>query len=104
MEAIQRAIASGHWALTSHARMQAGKRYVESRALVQALVDGEILEAYPEDPRGPSALLLGYAGDGRPLHTVCALDPSGTLLVITVYEPEPPRWLDYRTRGPRGEE
>jgi hypothetical protein len=30
------------------------------------------------------------------------LDPSGTLLVITVYEPEPPNWLDERTRNPAG--
>jgi hypothetical protein len=27
--------------------------------------------------------------------------PSGTLLVITVYEPAPPKWVDARTRGCR---
>jgi len=70
---------------------------------MEILANGEILEDYPDDPRGPSALVLGHSNVGRPLHAVCAFDPSGTLLVITVYEPERPRWRDERTRNP-GEE
>ncbi|HEY8692656.1 MAG TPA: DUF4258 domain-containing protein, partial [Chloroflexota bacterium] len=84
------------------ARERAGKRRIGDEELVGILADGEILEDYPEDPRGPSALVLGHASAKRPLHVVCAFDPSGTLLVITVYEPEPPNWLDERTRNPAG--
>lgn len=100
---IRTAMLADLWALTSHARERVGKRRIGDEELVTVLAEGEILEDYPDDPRGPSALVLGHATDGRTLHAVCALDPSGTLLVITVYEPELPKWLDERTRNPREE-
>ncbi|MGH2457771.1 MAG: DUF4258 domain-containing protein [Chloroflexota bacterium] len=100
LAAIRNAVATNCWALTRHARERAGKRRILDEALVRALVEGEILEDYPADPRGPSALVLGHTDDGRSVHAVCAFDPTGTLLVITVYVPEPPHWLDERTRVP----
>ena len=103
MPAIRQAVAASRWALTQHARERAGKRRIGDESLIDALAGREILEDYPTDPRGPSALILGYTDDGRPVHAVCAFDPSGTLLVITAYVPEPPWWLDERTRGPKGE-
>jgi hypothetical protein len=83
--------------MTQHARERAGKRFVDGEALVEALVRGEILEDYGNDPRGPSALILGCAA-GRPLHAVCALGADGILLIVTVYEPALPAWVDERTR------
>jgi len=47
--------------------------------LAQCLAVSEIIEDYPTDPRGPSALVLGRAGAGRALHAVCAFDPSGAM-------------------------
>jgi uncharacterized protein DUF4258 len=44
-----------------------------SAADVRHVVDmGEVIEDYPEDPRGHSCLLLGEETDHRPLHVVCA--------------------------------
>ncbi|MHB8621159.1 MAG: DUF4258 domain-containing protein [Chloroflexota bacterium] len=100
---IQEAVRRDRWALTTHARERAGKRLVGDEDLVHIIANGEIVEHYPDDPRGPSALVLGHTSDARPLHAVCAFDWSGTLLVITVYEPTPPKWLDQRTRSPREE-
>ena len=101
IEDIRNAVKAERWALTQHARKRAGQRCISDQSLVDALARGEILEDYPEDPRGPSALVLAYTRDGRPIHAVCAFDPGGTLLVITVYEPTPPKWADERTRGSR---
>jgi len=42
--------------------------------------------------------LLGYSRQGYPLHVVCGQTPSGTLRLITVYIPSPPKWVDERTR------
>ena len=98
--AIHQAVAADRWALTRHARLRMGRRRIGDEQLVHALAAGELVEEYPADRRGPSALVLGHAADGRSLHAVCAFDPSGTLLVITAYVPEPPHWLDERTRGP----
>lgn len=103
IDTIRRAHRAGTWAMTHHARVQAGRRKIHDEELVAALALGEILESYPDDPRGPSALVLGHTQSVRPVHAVCAFDPSGTLIIITAYEPEPPRWTDERTRGERGE-
>ncbi|MGI9861522.1 DUF4258 domain-containing protein [Moorella naiadis] len=78
--------------------VKASKLALPASVKPAVLAHGEILEDYPNDPRGPSALVLGYAENGRPLHAVCAFDPSGILLIITVYEPEPPKWENARTR------
>ena len=102
IEALRAAASAEQWAMSHHARIRAGKRHIGDVELVQALSAGEVLENYPDDPRGPSALVLGHTDDGRPIHAVCALDLCGTLLIVTVYEPEPPHWIDERTRGERG--
>ena len=102
-EAIRAAILAGRWAMTRHARERAGSRHIGDGAVALAVARGEVLEEYTDEPRGASALVLGYTGEGRPLHAVCAFDPSGTLLIVTVYEPGPPRWLDERTRRSAGE-
>jgi hypothetical protein len=64
-----------------------------------AIANGEIIEDYPKDPRGHSCLVLGYIEPSKPVHAVCGMDPSGTLIIITVYFPEPPKWISERTRG-----
>lgn len=66
-----------------------------------ALVNAEILEDYPDDPRGPSCLILGYGAIGYPIHVVCGRSPKGTLRLITVYIPTLPKWLDAGTRARR---
>jgi len=58
---------------------------------------GEVIEEYPGDPRGESALLLGL-GSGRPIHVVAAPKDS-YLAIITAYVPDPEAWdRDFRTR------
>ena len=69
----------------------------------EAIQQGELLEEYPDDPRGWSCLILGYAG-GKPVHVVIGRSRGrhrggGVLRVITVYVPKPPGWRDSRTRG-----
>ncbi len=71
----------------------------------QALLGGDILEQYPDDPRGESCLLLGFAG-GKPVHVAVGWASRRAarrkmLRVITVYVPQLPKWVDPRTRGGR---
>lgn len=59
----------------------------------------ELVEDYPEDPRGHSALVLGRGDGGRPIHVVCS-PKADYLAVITAYLPHPGRWAgDYMTRA-----
>ena len=57
----------------------------------------EIVENYPDDPRGESCLILCWL-DHTPLHVVCA-PYEDALVIISVYFPEIDKWMDnYRDR------
>ncbi len=64
------------------------------------LSNGEIIEAYPNDPRGKSCLVVGFVSPRIPVHVVCGKNRSGRLILITVYIPAMPKWLDPYTRNP----
>jgi len=64
-----------------------------------ALSSCEVLENYPDDPRGESGLVLGFTPDGRAVHIVCGRNHFGHLALITVYLPTMPQWRDPRTRN-----
>jgi len=65
----------------------------------ECLLSGEVVENYPHDRPVPSCLLYGRTGEGRPLHIVCApMTEDETLVIITVYEPDPSKWIDFRRR------
>lgn len=99
IQRIREKILSGDWVLSGHARIRAGQRCIRDFDLVISLANGEIIEDYPEDQRGHSCLVLGHTENGDPIHSVCAFDPSGTLIIVTAYFPEPPKWKDSKTRG-----
>jgi len=58
----------------------------------------EIIEDYPNDPRGHSYLLLGFTNNDKPIHFVCGLGTVEMLIVITLYIPDENLWVDYKKR------
>lgn len=64
----------------------------------ESIVNGFILESYPEDKRGHSCLVVGFTSEGKPLHVICGKN-SDTLIVITVYIPTPPKFKNPYERG-----
>jgi hypothetical protein len=75
-----------------------------SRSNVEAgLVDCEVIEDYPEAHRPlPDCLVLAMLDDRSPVHAVVAIDePNERIFLVTVYRPDPTRWLDERMRKPR---
>ena len=98
---IRALVRNGKYELSKHAEREREADRISIQELEMALVDCEIIEDYPEDPRGPSFLVLGFSEE-RPIHAVGALrtDPD-ELLLITVYDPSknPDRWAEnYRKR------
>jgi len=80
--------------LTVHAERERQADKITISELEAALCICEVIEDYPEDPRGHSCLGLGFA-DTRPVHAVCAIkDDPRELLLITVYDPSqrPEKW------------
>ena len=70
--------------------------------IYEAICAGEVIEEYPDDAPYPSVLVFGLTGVGRPLHVVCAYNgEEERTIVVTAYQPDPERWVDYRKRRPR---
>jgi hypothetical protein len=88
--------------LTGHAHKERQEEVIKTKEIREALMKCEILENYPDDPRGPSCLALGYSG-GRAFHVVCGRTKWDWLLIITVYIPRPPKWINERKRTKRGD-
>jgi len=106
LKEIQRLLRGGQYEVSFHAQRE---RLEEDLDLIQIeatiIEHGELLEEYPDDPRGESCLVLGFVGS-RPLHAVLgwATMKGATrrmLRLITVYTPTVPKWTDPRTRGDR---
>ena len=60
----------------------------------------EIIEDYPNDKYGPSCLILAFTSAGRPLHVQCSYPSRPLLKIVTLYEPDPSLWIDFRIRRP----
>jgi len=58
-----------------------------------------LIEDYPDDKYSPSALLLGFTAGGRPLHFQVSFAETDLTKIITIYEPDPNEWVDYRRRS-----
>ena len=95
---IQVAIRNGDYLFTIHAGRRMTERHISLREVVEALLSGgsEIIEDYPEDPRGPSCLVLGFTGSRQPIHVQCSYPPR--IAIITAYEPGSEEWIDLRVR------
>lgn len=79
-------------------QMNHPERMISTSEVRQVVLNGQIIEDYPEDVRGHSCLMLGYGVDHRPIHVVCA--PKSTYLaIITAYLPTKNKWnTDWKTR------
>jgi hypothetical protein len=79
-------------------QMTRPERMISTAEIRQIIDTGELIEDYPDDPRGHSCLLLGHGNERRPIHVVCA-PKAEYLAIITAYLPSPDAWGDdFRTR------
>ena len=88
---------------TFHAteEMNTEKVMISTAEVRQVIYRGRIIEDYPEDKRGHSALLLGWPETGRPIHVVCA-PREDFLAIVTAYVPSLDKWEnDFKTRRQR---
>ncbi|HEV2854587.1 MAG TPA: DUF4258 domain-containing protein [Thermoanaerobaculia bacterium] len=84
--------------VTQHAQEEMTEEDIALEDALEAIRSGTILENYPEHRRGSCCLVSGYTRQGRPLHVVCTTAQL-LLIVITVYEPKPPKWETPTRRG-----
>ncbi len=77
--------------VTTHAHQEMVEEGISIDDLIEVLLDGMLVENYPEHKRGPCALVCGRTALGRYIHIVCTSSQE-IAIIITVYEPKPPKW------------
>jgi hypothetical protein len=97
IDIIREKVLNGEYEFRVHALKRANLRDINPLDVKQAVLTGEVIEDYPNDPRGPSCLVCGKGRDGDYLHVVCGLSHE-RIWIITVYHPDIKEWLEYRTR------
>ena len=103
IEDIRNRVLEGRWLISFTHTEKLRRRRISVEAIEKAIQTGAIVEDYPNDPRGPSCLILGIAHQGRPMHVVCGTTSSDEILIVTAYEPSIEEWeQDWRTRKKGG--
>lgn len=94
---IVKRVRNNQYAYSLHADIERKADQLTLRQVEQALLNSKILERYPDTGRGGSCLLLGFAEE-TPIHTVCGWR-GDNIVLVTVYVPKPPKFIDPWTRG-----
>ncbi len=99
IEQIVAAIQNNRVRITDHADEEAFDDHLTFDEIYFSVMNGEIIEAYPIDKPYPSCLVMGVNFAGEPIHSVWAFNPdNGWTVLITVYRPDPLRWIDGKVR------
>jgi len=93
------AIKSQRVRVTDHADEEAQADALVLDEVFSSVSRGEIIEDYPTDKPYPSCLVYGNNDNQEPIHSVWAYNSETQWAVlITVYRPDPNRWINWRER------
>lgn len=93
-DTVRALIAGGNVRISEHGYDELADDGLLARELMEAVETAEIIEDYPNYPKGPCVLVLHRTKDGRSVHVVWGL-PSGhtnQAVLITAYVPDPEKW------------
>ncbi len=100
IDEIRAEFSRGNFEFSRHALDQSIRRRITIAEVIQCIAAGAVIEDYPNDKYGPSCLIFGSTLATRPLHLQCSHPSRPIIKVITIYEPDPDQWIDFRTRKP----
>ncbi|ODS31923.1 MAG: hypothetical protein SCARUB_02966 [Candidatus Scalindua rubra] len=93
---IQDKILEGEYRVSDHAVKQMIKRSITRLEIEDAIINGEIIEKYPDDKYSPSCLIYGRTESGKDLHVQLSIPPL--VVIITTYYPDPEEWINFKIR------
>ena len=101
---ITEAIGSGRVRVTDHADEEAEADRLSLDDVFTSVLGGEVIEDYPSDRPYPSCLIYWETPDKAHVHSVWAYNEVNQWAVlITVYRPDPRRWINWRISRTRDE-
>jgi len=98
IDILRQKLLNNQFRLSQHAEVEKQHDKITYREIDEAFRKIELIEDYPDDPRGHSCLLLGFTSEDKPLHFVCGDLDKERILLITMYRPKLEEWIDFRKR------
>ncbi len=99
IENIINAIRESRVRITDHADEEAFDDSLTYDEIYYSVFQGEVIENYSNDKPYPSCLIMGKNFSGEPIHSVWAFNIENLwAALITVYRPNPERWIDWKVR------
>ncbi|MBE9009316.1 DUF4258 domain-containing protein [Pseudanabaenaceae cyanobacterium LEGE 13415] len=85
--------------ITDHAVDEAEEDDLTLDEIFQSVYSGEIIEQYHYEKSDPRCLIFGLSDCQEPIHSIWEYNKaSDWAVLITVYRPDPARWLNWRNR------
>jgi hypothetical protein len=97
IDQIKEKVRNNQYMYSYHAEIERKLDKLTFAQVEVALLNSRILEQYADTGRGESCLVVGFAEE-IPIHAVCGWRGE-KIVLITVYVPRPPRFVDPWTRG-----
>lgn len=101
IDEIRRLVRANEYSYSQHADFERRADGLTFAQVEVALLNGAILDHYPDTGRGESCLIVGFAGE-VPVHIVCGWRGE-RIVLITVYIPQAPYFADPWTRKGEGQ-
>ena len=99
IESIINSIRDSRVRITDHADEEAFDDSLTYEEIYSSVIQGEVIEDYPNDKPYQSCLIMGKNFSGEPIHSVWAYNTENQWAVlITVYRPDSNRWVDWKVR------
>jgi hypothetical protein len=98
LEQISRQLTAGEFEFTRHAFKRSVERNISESEIREIASGVELIEDYPDDKYSPSCLIFGLTEESRPLHIQVSYADTEMVRIITLYEPDPEEWIDFRKR------
>jgi hypothetical protein len=98
---IRALIASSQVRISDHGYDELAEDGILAGDVLAGVEKAEVLEDYPESPKGPCALVLQHDAQGQPVHVVWGIPRgrSSPAVLVTAYRPDPDKWsADFRRR------
>lgn len=101
LERIRELVARREVRISEHGYDELAQDGILAREVVSGVQGAEVVEDYPDYPKGPCVLVLQQDKAGLPVHAVWGIPKGKTspAVLVTAYRPDPAKWSeDFRRR------
>jgi len=98
---IRQLLAAAEVRISEHGYDELSADGLTVREIIAGIAGADLVEEYPDYPKGPSILVLQRDSAGKPVHVVWGIPRGYTspAVLVTAYRPDPQKWeSDYVRR------